>query len=53
MAPIALWGGNGSDIISQKMLIKSFCKSQFPRKSVKLSFIINNIKNQLTVLRGG
>ena len=34
--------------IPQKVLIKLFCKSQFPHKSVNLSFIITNIKIKLT-----
>ena len=34
--------------ISQKVLLKLFCKSRFPHKSVSLSFIITNIKKKLT-----
>ena len=29
---------------------KSFCKNQFPHKSVKLSFIVTNLKDRLTDL---
>ena len=36
------------DQISQKVFIKSFCKSQFPHKSVNSSFIIANVINKLT-----
>jgi len=32
--------------------IKSFWKSQFPNKSVNLSYIITNIKDKLTDLYG-
>jgi len=35
------------DLISQKGLIKLFCKSQFPHKSVNLPFIITNIRFSL------
>ena len=35
-------------ITSQKVFMKSFCKSQFPHNSVNLSLIITNIKNNLT-----
>jgi len=38
--------------ISQKVFIKSFCESQFPHKSVNVSFIITDIKNELTDLCG-
>jgi len=31
------------DFISQKVFIKSFCKSQFPQKSVNVSFIITKL----------
>ena len=31
-------------MISQKVFIKSFCKSQIPHKSVNLSFIVTNIQ---------
>ena len=34
-------------LTSQKVFIKPFCKSQFPHKSVNLSFIITHIKIQL------
>jgi len=36
--------------ISQKVLIKSFCKSQLPHKSDNLSFSITSIENELTIL---
>ena len=39
-------------LISHKVLIKSFWTSQFPHKSVNLSFIITNIKNKLTFFCG-
>jgi len=48
----SLNGARGDALISQKVFIKSFFKSQFPHKSVKLSFIITNMKNKLTNLRG-
>ena len=38
--------------ISQKVFIKSFCKSQPPHKSVNLSCIITNVKKKLTGLCG-
>ena len=38
------------NLISQKVLIKLFCKSRFPHKSVNLSFLVTNIKNKLTDL---
>ena len=40
------------DLISQKVFIKSFCKSQFPHKSVNLFFISVMIKDKLTDLCG-
>ena len=40
------------EIISQTKCIKSFSKSQFPRKSVNLIFILATIKDELTDLRG-
>ena len=40
------------DFISQKVFIRSFCKSQFPHKSVHLSLITTNTKNKLTNLCG-
>ena len=43
---------NATVIISQKVFIKSFGKSQFPHKSANVSFIITNIKNKLTDLCG-
>ena len=39
-------------LISQIVFVKSFLKSQFPHKSVNSSFIITNMKNKLTDLRG-
>ena len=39
-------------LISHKVFIKAFLKSQFPYKSVNLSFIITDIQNELTDLRG-
>ena len=39
-------------LISQKVFIRSFCKRQFPHKSVNLSFIITNVTNKLTDLCG-
>ena len=39
-------------LISHKVFIKSFCKSQFPQRYVNLSFIIANIKNKLKNLCG-
>ena len=38
--------------ISRKVLMKSFCKSQFSYKSVNIFFVITNIKNKLTDLCG-
>ena len=53
----APWAGtlsqvNPRNIISQKVFTKSFCKGQFPHKSVNLTFIITNIKNKSTDLSG-
>ena len=42
----------GVDLISQKVFIKSICKSRLPNRSVNLSFIITIAKNELTDLRG-
>ena len=39
-------------LISQKGFIKSFCNSQFPHKSVNLSFISVMLKDKLTSLCG-
>ena len=36
------------DFISQTAFRKSFCKSQFPHKSVNLFFIVTDMKNKLT-----
>ena len=41
-----------SVLISQKEFIESFCKCQFPQKSVNLSIIITHTKDKLTVLCG-
>ena len=38
--------------ISHKVFIKSSCKSQLPQISVNSSFIITNMRNQLTDLCG-
>jgi len=35
-------------LISQKVFVRSFCKGQFPHKSVDLSFLITIIKDKLT-----
>ena len=35
----------GRDVISQKVLVTSFCKSQVPHKSVDLSFVITSAKS--------
>ena len=40
------------ELISQKVFMKSFCRSQLPHKSVNLSFTITDTKNQLTDLYG-
>jgi len=39
-------------LISHEVLLTSFCKSQFPHKSVNLSFMITTAKNELTDLCG-
>ena len=39
-------------VLSQRVFIKSFCKSQFPHKSVNLSFTITNMMNKLTDFAG-
>ena len=36
------------ELISQKVVIKSFCKSQLPPKSVNVSFIFTNVNNKST-----
>ena len=41
-----------STLISHRLFLESFCRSQFPHKSVNLSFTITNIKNNMTDLRG-
>ena len=43
---------SGHEFISPKVCIKLFCKTRFPHKSVKLSFIVTDIKNKLTDLCG-
>ena len=47
-----LQGSTVVTFISQKVLIKSFWKSQVLHISVNLSFIITNIKNKLTNVCG-
>jgi len=42
--------GGETDLISQKVSIKSLCKSQFPHKPVNLSSIITNKEDKLTDL---
>ena len=37
-----------STFVSQKLFRKWFFKSQFPQKSVNVSFTIANVKNKLT-----
>ena len=48
------WAGQGwrGDLTSQKVLIKPFCISQPPHKSVNVSFTITNMENKLTDLCG-
>ena len=41
-----------TSLISPKLFMTSFCKSQFPHKSVNLFPIITNTKNKLTDLCG-
>ena len=41
-----------SDVTSQKVSIKSFCKSRFPHKSVDIFFTLVTIKDKLTDLCG-
>ena len=38
--------------VSHRVISKSFCRSQFPHKSVNSSFTITDIKNKLTDLCG-
>jgi hypothetical protein len=40
------------DLISQKVFIQSFCKSQFPHKSVYLFFVLVMVEDTLTDLWG-
>ena len=42
----------GHQLISQKVSIKSFCKSQFPHTSVNLSFSVTDVKDTLIDLCG-
>jgi len=44
--------GAATSLFSQKVFIKLFYKSQFPHKSVNLSFIITDTKNKVTDLCG-
>ena len=46
-------GSKGSEIISQNMFLNSFCKSQFPYKSVNSSFNLVIVKDDLADLWGG
>ena len=39
---------SGSALVSQKALIKSFCKSQLPHKFVNKFFILVIVQDQLT-----
>ena len=39
---------SGSDLISQKVFMKSFCKSHSPHKSVNLFFMSVIVKDELT-----
>ena len=41
-----------SPFISDKVFVKSFCRSQLPHKSVNLSFTVTNMKHKLTKLCG-
>ena len=41
-----------SEFISHEVFFKSFCKSQFPHKSVNLFFILVIVKDRLTDLWG-
>ena len=41
-----------TDLIPQRVFVKSFCRSQLPHKSVNLSFTITDLKNKLTDLVG-
>ena len=45
-------GGLWSDLISHKVFRTSFCKSQFPHKSVNLFFILVIVMDKLTDLWG-
>ena len=51
----ALFSSNPGKVdvfISHKEFLKSFCKSQFPRKFVNLFFILGIVKDKLTDLLG-
>ena len=52
VAKIRLFVEHPSDIMSQKVFMQSFCKSQFPYKSVILFFILGMIKVEMTNLCG-
>ena len=45
-------GLEANTLISHKVFLKSFCKSQFPHKSVNLFFISVTVKDKLTDLWG-
>ena len=40
------------DLVSQKVFINSFCKSQFPHRSVNLSFILVVIRKMSRICAG-
>ena len=44
---VFVWDSERYSLISPKLFITSFCKSQFPHISINVSFIITNIKNKL------
>ena len=37
-----------ADMLSHRVLLKSFCRSHLPHKSVNVFFISENVKDQLT-----
>ena len=45
-------GVHPAAFISHQVFLKSFCRSQLPHKSVRLSFTITDIKNKLMDLCG-
>ena len=47
-----VWFSRASGFNSQTVFVKSFCKSQFPHKSVNLFVILVMIKDKLTDLWG-